>query len=77
MLPKFLGIALAGDPDHETELSRVSGLDSDDSVLDDNRPRRLNAKQLGRCQIGIRSGFPRQVLGMHHVAVDSSLEESI
>jgi hypothetical protein len=38
MLPKLFGVAFARDPDHEAELPPGPGLDSDDGVVDNNRP---------------------------------------
>jgi hypothetical protein len=59
MAPKLLGISLAGDADHESELAATPGVDSRDGVLDDDRARRLNLKQLGGDQKGIGGGFGR------------------
>jgi hypothetical protein len=77
MAPKLLGISLAGDADHESELAATPGVDSRDGVLDNDRARRLNVKQLGGDQKGIGGGFARQVLGVDHVTIDSRLEEGI
>ena len=39
---KFIGIALARDADHKSEVTASLGLDARDGILDDNRPRRLH-----------------------------------
>ena len=39
---KFIGIALARDADHKSEVTASPGLDARDGILDDNRPRRLH-----------------------------------
>ena len=44
MLLQLLGSPLARDADHKSEVSVRSSLDSRDGILDDNRPRRLNAQ---------------------------------
>jgi hypothetical protein len=77
MVLKFLGIPLARDTDHQSEVPATTGLDPRESILDDDRSRRLNRQQLCGHQKGIRGGFARQVLRVDRVAIDSYLEEGI
>ena len=44
MLLQLLGIPLARDADHKSEVAVKSSLDSGDGILDDNRSCRLNAQ---------------------------------
>ena len=77
MVLKLRGIPLTGDADHKPEVPAAPGLHSRESILDDDRSRRLNRQQLCGHQKGIRGGFARQVLRMDRVAIDSYLEEGI
>ena len=77
MVLKLLGIPLARDTDHQSEVPATTGLDPRDGILDDHRPSRLNCKQLCRCQERIRGGFPEQVLLRDHVPLNLHVEEAI
>jgi hypothetical protein len=76
MVPKLLRIPLPGDADHKSKVAAMPGLDSRDGILDDDGARRLNLKQFGGHQKGVRGGFACQ-LSVKRVAIDSHREEGI
>jgi hypothetical protein len=77
MVLQLLGISLARDTDHKSEVATMGGLDSRDGILDDDGPCRFNPQQLCSHQKGIRRGFPCQSLCVDHVAIDFHLEEGV
>src|SRR4029077_16405301 len=74
---KFLGIRLARDPNHQTEVSVTPGLDSGEGILDYNCTFRLYVQQLGCHQERIRRRLTGKFLRLDYITVDLNLEVGI
>ena len=58
MVLKLLGIPLARDTDHKSEVSISAGLDSGDGILDDDRACRFNPSSFAAIKNVSGAGFP-------------------
>src|SRR5262252_331067 len=74
---ELIGIPLARDTNHKSELPFEPGLDAGDGILDDDRPRRFNPEQPCRYQERVRGGFPGQLPLRDRVAIDLYIEEGL
>jgi hypothetical protein len=77
MVPELLGVSLARDTDHQSEVPVTPGLDSRDGILNDDCSCRVNSERVRRREECIWRGLAGQVLGTDRVAIDAHVEESI
>ena len=77
MILQLCCIPLARDTDHKPEVPINAGLDSGNSILDDDSPFRLNPEDSCGHQKRIRSRFTSKTLGLDRVAVDPHFEKRI